>query len=430
MYHNGSEVYVLPSSNFNQRIVAIFGKKTKEKLVPVNEDTEIVKISGFVLKPEFAKRSRSEQFFFVNDRFIKSAYLNHAVTAAFEGLLKDRAYPGYFLALQVDPKTIDINIHPTKTEIKFDNEHDLYAIIRSAVKHSLGQFQIAPILDFQRDASMDTPYAHHQKNIAAPTIEVDRSFNPFANEIKTTSKGGGGATQNYQKKNTNSWESLYVGLESKMTKTLENTNTMEFESAEATGSFFEDDVLMQEQITLQIQNKYIISKIKNGMMVINQHRAHERILFEEFLQHITVNEAVSQQLLFPEIINVTPQEMICLQQIKEVLESTGFVFSKLENETVEISGVPVAIENDNVAIVIMDLLATATTENIEDNMHATLVAKSLAKNLAVKSGKKLNKQEQEDVVNRLFACKEPTISPTNKPIFITYSTTDFDKKLL
>ena len=167
------------------------------------------------------------------------------------------------------------------------------------------------------------------------------------------------------------------------------------------------------------------------MMVINQHRAHERILFEEFLQHITINEAMSQQLLFPVILNVTPQEISFLKDVQEVLESTGFAFSKIADETVEISGVPVAIENDNVAIVITDLLATAMDETIDaENIHAILVAKSLAKNLAVKSGKKLNKQEQEDMVNRLFACKEPSVSPSNKAVFITYSTNDFDKKLL
>ncbi len=431
MYHNGSDVYELRSSNFRQRIVAVFGKKANEKLVPVNEDTEIVKITGFVLKPEFAKRSRGEQFFFVNDRFIKSAYLNHAVTAAFEGLLKDKAYPGYFLKLQVDPKTIDINIHPTKTEIKFDNEHDLYAIIRSAVKHSLGQFQIAPILDFQRDASMDTPYAHHQKNVSAPTIEVDRSFNPFANEVRSASKNKGFVSKSYPKKTTENWEALYVGLDSKMAMPATDEVTMSFESEETTGSFFEDDAITQEQITLQIQNKYIISKIKNGVMVINQHRAHERILFEEFLQHITINEAVSQQLLFPEKINVTPSEISFLKEVQSVLESTGFIFSKIADETVEISGVPVSITNDNATIIITDLLATAAQETITtESLHATLVAKSLAKSLAIKSGKKMNNQEQENMVNRLFACKEPTVSPTNKPIFITYSTTDFDKKLL
>ena len=431
LYHNGTDVFNLPASNHRQRIVNIFGGKTNEKLVPVTEETEIVSIQGFVIKPEFAKKSTKEQFFFVNDRFIKSPYLNHAVTSAFDGLLKEKANPGYFLFLQVDPKTIDINIHPTKTEIKFDNEHDLYAIIKSTVKHSLGQFQIAPVLDFQRDSSMDTPYSYQGKNVSNPTIEVDRSFNPFETEQKNKPTPLGYTPKSYPKKNSDSWESLYVGLESKMTDSSLDISTIEVESEEVTGSFFESDEVVQEHVTLQVQNKYIISKIKSGMMVIHQHRAHERILFEEFLQHITVHQAVSQQLLFPVIIDVTKEELAFLSDIKTVLEHTGFVFSNSEDDVIEISGIPAAIKNEQVTFIISDLLASIEENSLEDaSLHATLVAKSMAKSIAIKSGKPLTKQEQEDIVNRLFACKEPTVTPANKPIFITYSTNDFDKKLL
>lgn len=431
LYHNGTDVFNLPASNHRQRIVNIFGGKTNEKLVPVTEETEIVSISGFVIKPEFAKKSTKEQFFFVNDRFIKSPYLNHAVTSAFDGLLKEKANPGYFLFLQVDPKTIDINIHPTKTEIKFDNEHDLYAIIKSTVKHSLGQFQIAPVLDFQRDSSMDTPYSYKGKTIPNPTIEVDRSFNPFEPEQKGKTTSSGFSSKPSSKKNNDSWESLYVGLESKMTDNSIDISTIEVESEEVTGSFFESDEVVQEHVTLQVQNKYIISKIKSGMMVIHQHRAHERILFEEFLQHITVHQAVSQQLLFPVVIDITKEELAFLNDIKTVLEHTGFVFTKLEDETIEISGIPAAIKNEQVRFIISDLLACVDEHSTDDmSLHATLVAKSMAKSIAIKSGKPLSKQEQEDIVNRLFACKEPTVTPTNKSIFITYSTNDFDKRLL
>jgi len=432
LYHNGTDMFNLPASNHRQRIVNVLGSKTNEKLVPVNEETEIVNITGFVVKPEFSKKSNKEQFFFVNDRFIKSSYLNHAITAAFEGLLQDRAHPGYFLYLQVDPKSIDINIHPTKTEIKFDNEHDLYAIIKSTIKHSLGQFQIAPVLDFQRDASMDTPYAYKSKNVGSPTIEVDRSFNPFTDE-KTGSRVSSSSFSSVviPKKNSDDWEGLYVGLESKMTEETNDVSMIEFESEEVTGSFFEESDVVQEYITLQVQNKYIISKIKSGVVVIHQHRAHERILFEEFLHHITVNQAVSQQLLFPVQISVTKDEMLHLKEVQEVLENTGFVFSNIAEEEIEISGIPAAIEDSKASIIINDLLSSMNEDTVkEEGIHATLVAKSMAKSIAIKSGKALTGQEQEDIVNRLFACKEPTVSPINKPTFITYSTNDFDKKLL
>ena len=188
LYNNGSEIFNLPVSNYRQRIVNIFGNKTNEKLVPVAEDTEVLKISGFVGKPEFAKKTRGEQYFFVNNRFIKSAYLNHAITSAFDGLLKNGYHPSYFLNLKVNPQSIDINIHPTKTEIKFDDEHTLYALLRSAVKHSLGQFNIAPVLDFERDPNLDTPYNYNQKTSDVPAIEVDRTFNPFNEEKKYSVK--------------------------------------------------------------------------------------------------------------------------------------------------------------------------------------------------------------------------------------------------
>ncbi len=298
MINNGSETFNLPESNYRQRVVNIFGGKTNEKLVPVEEETEVLKISGFVGKPEFAKRSKNEQFFFVNDRFIKSPYLNHAINAAYEGLLKDGSYPSYFLKLTVDPKTIDINIHPTKTEIKFDDEHTLYAIIRSAVKHSLGQFNVAPVLDFDRDNNLDTPYAYKDKNTSTPTIEVDRSFNPFQSE--SPSGKSGVLSSKFKKESTASWESLYVGLESKGTKTEVDFSNLEFESDPEKQELFSDDSAMsQGQTTYQFHNKYIISPIKSGMIVMDQHRAHSRVLYEGFLKQLTVKEATSQQLLFP-----------------------------------------------------------------------------------------------------------------------------------
>ena len=232
MLHNGSDVFNLPISNSRQRIVNIFGNKMNEKLVPVSEETEMLQIDGFVIKPEFAKKSRGEQFFFVNDRFIKSAYLHHAVNAAFEGLLKDGANPGYFLFLKVDTKSIDINIHPTKTEIKFDDEHAIYAMLRATIKHSLGQFSIAPVLDFNKDNGFDTPYEYTKKSPVAPTIDVDRDFNPFKGE--TQQKNIMFPFKREAKKSSNSWESLYTGLEDD--SLVDSSNSLEFESEEVTGS--------------------------------------------------------------------------------------------------------------------------------------------------------------------------------------------------
>ncbi|MGB6268244.1 MAG: DNA mismatch repair endonuclease MutL [Olleya sp.] len=424
MFTNGSETFNLPTSNYRQRIVNIFGTKTNEKLVPVEEATEVVTIPGFVGKPEFAKKSRNEQFFFVNNRFIKSAYLNHAINSAFEGLLKDGAQPSYYLNLTVNPQSIDINIHPTKTEIKFDDEHTLYAILRSAIKHSLGQFNIAPVLDFERDANLDTPYSYHQKS--TPTVEVDRSFNPFKDEQPKAK------VLNYKKETGASWQSLYVGLESKGTKTNTDFSEVHFESDPENDSIFKNDNEVEhKQTTYQLNNKFIISTIKSGMLVIDQHRAHQRVLYEEFLQQITIKEGVSQQLLFPLELHFSKQEIALINQLKEDLESTGFIFQSIKEETVQITGVPVNVNESEVSIILEQLVSDVQNEVPDSNFSATdLLAKSMAKSLAIKTGQTLTNPEQEHLVNRLFACKEPNVSPTNKTTFITMTVDELDKKFM
>jgi len=428
MYHNGSEVFQLPESNYRQRIVNLFGTKTNEKLVPVEEDTEVLKISGFVGKPEYAKKSRGEQFFFVNDRFIKSAYLNHAIGSAFEGLLKDGAHASYFLNLQVNPQTIDINIHPTKTEIKFDDEHTLNAILRSAVKHSLGQFNIAPVLDFDRDANLDTPYGFKNKGGSTPTIEVDRSFNPFQEERNPVAK----QQVSYKKEVAGNWEGLYVGLESKSTKTQQDFSEVHFESDEQTASMFtNENEVEQQQSTYQLNNKYIISKVKSGMLLIDQHRAHQRVLYEDFLKNLTVKEAMSQQLLFPLQLHFSSQEITIIHQVKEDLEHTGFMFASINEDSLEITGVPVSVPESEVSIILEQLISDVENEVPDSNFSATdLLAKSMSKSLAIKTGQSLSLQEQEHLVNKLFACKEPNVSAMNRPTFVTMTMDELDRKFL
>ncbi|MEP6928506.1 MAG: DNA mismatch repair endonuclease MutL, partial [Flavobacterium sp.] len=322
-YHNGSEMFNLPAAGYRQRIVGIMSGKTNEKLVPVNEDTEIINVQGFVSKPEFAKKNRGEQFFFVNDRFIKSGYLHHAVMAAYDGLLKDGCQPSYFLYLQVPPNTIDINIHPTKTEIKFDDEQALYAILRASIKHSLGQFNVSPVLDFDRDSNLDTPYHYKDLEAETPTIQVDGTFNPFTDD-KTNqhyskagsggSSGSGSSYSGYSKRvePTASWESLYVGLE---TESIESS-PFTFENEEVTSSLFNDeDVEQTIQKTYQIHKKYIVSPIKSGMVIVDQQRAHQRILYEQFLLNMTVNQASSQQLLFPLNLFYSSGEMELIEEL-------------------------------------------------------------------------------------------------------------------
>ncbi|WP_370392071.1 DNA mismatch repair endonuclease MutL [uncultured Winogradskyella sp.] len=429
-YHNGSELFNLPPENYRQRIVHIFGPKTNEKLVPVKEDTEVLKLSGFVGKPEFAKKSKTEQFFFVNDRFIKSAYLNHAVSAAFEGLMKEGYHPSYFLHLSVDPKTIDINIHPTKTEIKFDDEHTLYAILRSAIKHSLGQFNIAPVLDFEQQSQLDTPYNYKNKTAKAPAIEVDRDFNPFKDE---TSNFKGSSAIGFKKKQEQSWESLYVGLNDNENngQVPENIKDYTVESEVETGHLFNGTPVETKKTTFQLQQKYIISTIKSGLVMIDQNRAHQRILYENYLKQLTLKEATSQQLLFPLKLQFSQRELTMLDQMQADLEHTGFVFSKEEPQRLVITGVPVGVSESEVSIILDQLLSDMDNDIPDANFSATdLLAKSMAKSLSIKNGQYLTAEAQEHLVNQLFACKEPNISPTNRPTFITMSVEDLEKRFM
>ncbi len=425
MYHNGSEMFNLPNSNFRQRIVNVFSGKTNEKLVPVQEETDILSIQGFVGKSEFAKKNRGEQFFFVNDRYIKSGYLHHAVMNAYDGLLPDGAQPSYFIYLQVPPNTIDINIHPTKTEIKFDDEHALYAILRSTIKHSLGQFNIAPALDFDRDPNLDTPYEYQNKTADYPTIQVDRTYNPFADEKPVKSFSGGGSS--YKKsETTQSWESLYVGLKP---DTIE-VDTFSFENEEVTASLF-DEKEEENSInrTYQIHKKYIVSPIKSGMVIIDQSRAHQRVLYEQFLTNMTVHQASSQQLLFPLQLLFSSNEMKLIVELQPSLENTGFVFEAFDVDIIHISGIPINTTESEVSIVLEQLISDLE-DGIPDSSFSQndSIAKSMAKSLCVKTGVYLTEKEQENLVNNLFACKEPNVSPFQKPTFITMRVEDIDKR--
>lgn len=409
MHHNNNEVYHLKNGNLRQRIVAVFGSKMNEKLVPINEQTDILTIQGFVAKPEFSKRKRGEQFFFVNDRFIKSSYLNHAVVNAFDGLLEQGSHPSYFLYLTVPASSIDINIHPTKTEIKFDNEKALYAMLRATVKHSLGQYNVAPVLDFNRDANLDTSY-HQNKNAVkgtTPKITVDPDFNPFKEDRSYHQP-------TYKKEqNTQSWESLYTSV------AIADDNQQE--------ELFNHQQENKTQKTFQIQRKYVMSLIKSGVVLIHQSLAHQRILYEEFLESITVKEANSQQLLFPVKISFSSQEIEMIYTMKTELENAGFSFDEFTKDSVTIKGIPVSVTESKITIILEELLNDMNLEVPDTSFsHFDVMAKSFAKTLSIKTGTQLSEQEQESLVNNLFSCKEPTISPSGKATFKTLTLNEID----
>ncbi|UYW00337.1 DNA mismatch repair endonuclease MutL [Flavobacterium agricola] len=479
LIHNGSEIFKLPISSLRQRVVNIFGKSINQKLVPVSEETEIVNIVGFVTKPEFAIKSKNEQFFFINDRYIRNPYLHKAVMLAYDGILKDGALPSYFLFLDVPPESIDINIHPTKTEVKFDDEQSLFAILRSAVKHSLGLFSVANNIDFERDPMMDIPVDVTKRQAIKPLIEVDPNFNPFKEdafstfddtpkykplfpgsstvtpvynpfdlepEVDITDKKIKKAIQsektsttskpsNYKTKDANaSWESLYVGLNDAVTTIESQAQTeqvIEFESDEVTGKLFAaNEVQEKTNLTYQIQKKYILSTIKSGLLVIHQQRAHQRILYEQFLQNITVHKALSQQLLFPLQLYYSIPEMHLINELKPALENIGFLFDEINKDNVLITGIPVNVVESEVSKIIELLLLDFQEGFVSENSfsQADRIAKSMAKSLGTKSGTALTTEEQEGLVNALFACKEPNVSPFNQPTILTIDSNELDKR--
>ena len=402
-FNNGSELFDLPSSNLRKRLVAIFGNKLDSLLVPIEETTSLARLNGFVVKPSHAKKTRGQQFFFVNNRFIRSPFLNHAVSAAFEGLLRPGFNPGYFLFLELDPKTIDINIHPTKTEVKFEDEQSLYAILRSTIKHSLGIFQVIPTLDFEQNQTMEVPYAFKNKVPTSPPIEVDSSFNPFKDSASN------------RKPKMEQWEGLYSGIQSLPTEEVSSTHSL-VEVPQATRVF-------------QLFFKYIVCPLRTSMLLIDQSRAHQRILYERFLSAITTKKGISQQLLFPLTIELNPQQEEQFKSSYEILEALGFEIKHIE-KSIEVMGAPEHCPPSKIESVIETLLLENDKES--ENQHfsyADQVAKSMAQSLAIRPGETLKLEEQQRLLDDFFGCKETTVSPFNKQIFITLEKGEIEQKL-
>jgi len=401
-YNNGNELFDLPSSNLRKRILGIFGNKLDDLIVPVEEITTLTKLKGFILKPSHAKKTRGQQFFFVNNRFIRSPFLHHAVSAAFEGLLRPGYHPSYFLYLDLDPKTIDINIHPTKTEVKFEDEQSLYAILRSSIKHSLGIFQVTPTLDFEHNQTLEVPYSFKDETPSPPLIEVDSSFNPF---IENSS---------LPKPKKEQWEDLYSELK--------------IESNPVSKSLGPLVAIPQTTRVFQLFLKYIVCPLRTSMLLIDQNRAHQRVLYERFLKEITTKKGVSQQLLFPKEILLNPNQQIQLEHSEEILDSLGFQFELKSKQLIELTGAPEDCPIGEIENIIENILSE-NSFNDHHFSHADRVSKLLAKSLAIKSGDLLKAEEQQRLLDDFFGCKETIVSPFNQQIFISLEKVEIEQKL-
>jgi len=390
-----TEYFRLEESNFRQRIVNIIGTKTNEKLVPVEEETNLVKISGFVGKPEFAKRTRGEQYFFVNGRFIKNYYLNHAVSKAFTDLIAENYHPSYFLNLEIDPKQIDINIHPTKTEIKFEDEKSIYAILRSAVKRALGQYNIAPTLDFNTEPSFDIPLNRDRDIISEPKIRVNTSYNPFDNNTEKAIQTNEIYQSNFQEE---------VQTEINLTETEVELN-----------NFF------------QIENNFIVCQSSDGLIMVHQQRAHQRILYEYFKKNAS-EKLNSQKLLFSQEIALSKKECIEIAYIKTDLSNIGFEFEIFE-ESIEITSVPPQCTEENLQHLFEEILKENEVEqnNLKEKISSK-ISKTLAYSLSVKLGQKLSHQEMNLLVNELMKCEISSMSPYGKMTYFNITNNEINKK--
>ena len=405
LHHNDAEVYHLKAGNLKQRITQIFGKKLSSQIISVEEDTEIVKVKGFVGKPEVAKKSRGEQFFFVNNRYIRSGYLHNAIADAFDNLLPAGYSPVYFLYLEIDPSKIDINIHPTKTEIKFEDEALIFTILRAAVKHALGQFNVIPSLDFEQDPNWAfIPSASEEKQIKMPEITVDSSFNPFEHQQSRAPKPSD------IKANFDFYNDA-VELE------IENNHAHQlFESEEIQNDAFE---------VIQWLNQYLVVEYRGELLIIDQHRAHQKILFEKFVRSNNGN-ALVQQMLFPRELELSPNDRQKLINVEHQLLSFGFDIS-LDEEAIQINAIPVDVQQEDVVSVFMDFIEELDYQE-EIELENTF-AKILAKNAAVKKGVALKAEQMQTLVEELLRLPNPNYTPYGRPIFVQMNTSDIKKTL-
>ncbi|MFB6258401.1 MAG: DNA mismatch repair endonuclease MutL, partial [Flavobacteriales bacterium] len=420
MQNEGNPVHELPTAGVRQRIVNLLGKKYDQRLVPVEESTDIVDLQGFVIKPEFSKKKRGEQYLFVNERFIKHYYLDRAIASAYRELIPEDEHPSYFLYLTIDPSHIDINIHPTKTEIKFDDEKAVHAILQAAVKRSLGHYNIAPSLDFDQETSFDPPLRKESDGPAPPPkIHIDPDYDPFEEEGKSTRERKGHPEQ--REKPPPDWQDLYQPLPGENEGQTERIVPSE-------GQEREEDAELPTA-PYQLHSSYILSPIRSGLLLIDQQKAHERILYEGFLQKIQEGEGQSQQLLFPRTVELDAGDRTLLQSMMERLQKMGFDLSEFGGNAVVVNGIPSDAADQDPEELLGSLLALIKEgESEEEGEYVHKIARALAKSSGIKQGQALGEREMSDLIDRLFACELPYYSPDKKATIVTFTLEELAKR--
>jgi len=418
--HNGNTLHDLGAGILKKRIIELFGKSINEKLVPIEEDTDLVQIRGFVAKPEFSRKTRGEQYFFVNNRFFKDSYFHHAVSAAFDNLIPAKTFPSYFIYLTVPKDAIDVNIHPTKTEIKFEEDRNIYSILRSTVKLALGKYNIAPTIDFEVETQFDVQPLKAHESVRQPQIDVDPTYNPFEEEKKhlsnkTFSKPSGGSMQRDGLKplqpNRADWENFY-----EIAREEEDTsNAIEYEQ--------EQQSMKQSMV---LHGKYILVQVKSGLMMIHIKRAKERILYDQLMEQFIVSPISSQQLMFPIEQKMLGTEKLEWENNTSSLSRLGFEWD-WNKDTLVLAGIPAHLNADNLKECLENIVHKISHENIDKGELAHELIVSLT---AAANGRNhgLSREEQENLVNELFACPEHQFGPTGKRIIQTVDIDELNKR--
>lgn len=425
--HNEAEILNLSASGIRQRILSIYGKNLNQKLLSLEVETSLVKITGFIGRPDTARKRGALQFLFVNGRFMKHTYFHKAVMQAYEQLVPAGEMPSYFIYFTLDPATIDVNIHPTKTEIKFENEQAIWQILLAAVKESLAKSSAIPSIDFDVQDSIDIPVyqppARTDAPVSAPRVQVDADYNPFD------------VTPAAYKRPEFDWEKLYRGFESERSEIRVSD---EEASSVVDADDLPDAVEIQSAGTLfsgvsaqyyQYKYKYIVTSLKSGLVLIDQHRAHVRILFDQYMANIRSQKGVSQQVLFPEIVEFTAAEATALPVLLDDLRYMGFDLSNLGNNSYAINGLPAGVENQSPVDLVKDLVARAMETGCEVREEiAEALALSLARRTAIFSGKVLSYEEMDHLIAALFSSASSNQTPDGKVIISIVTDEELEKR--
>ena len=425
LYSNDSELFNLPVMPLRQRIMAVFGKKLNQQLLSVEVDTTLVKISGYVAKPETARKKGAHQYFFVNGRYMRHPYFHKAVMDAFEHLIPAGEQISYFIYFEVDPANIDVNIHPTKTEIKFENEQAIWQILSAAVKESLGKFNAVPSIDFDTEGLPDIPAFEQPLPIEPPQVHYNADFNPF----KTSSSYGG--DRPYSRPQTE-WESLYAGLEkaSRMNDPVVPDAPVEEELSPASIPSEESSSPLPSMMSeggnvtsgqhWQFKGRYILTSVKSGLMLIDQHRAHVRVLFDRYMEQIRQKHGVAQGVLFPEIVQFLASEVAVLEDIQEDLSAVGFELTSLGGGSYAINGAPSGIEGLKPVELVRNMVHTALEKGCDVKEEVqSMLALTLARAAAIVYGQVLSVDEMSALVDSLFACESPNYTPDGRVVLTT-----------